>query len=395
MTVLSASQQQAIDKLEKLRVGALFMEPGTGKTLTAIQLVESSQADFVLWIVPFQTKNNLKDELTKWGFDKPHQIVGVESIGASDRIYMDLYNKLDKYNRVFIVVDESLKIKNVYAKRTQRVIKLGQKAYYKLILNGTPLSKNILDLYSQMTFLSPKILKMDKNAFMNKFCEYTKIQKNHATIKTFISGYANLEYLYSLIEPYVFDSKLNLNVGSNEKRKDYWVYDDKLYQKLKDKLIEHIEEMSDVSVLGTFQEMQQSYSLDDDKLRALDELMKDEVEDDKTIIFVKFIATREELQERYPKALVLTYGKGSLGLNLQRYKYTIFYDKTWNYATLEQSKRRTYRMGQKEDVTYWYLDGDVGLESMMNHNISGKGSLLKSFKAASQHKKKEQLKKLL
>ena len=51
MTVLSASQQQAIDKLEKLRVGALFMEPGTGKTLTAIQLVESSQADFVLWIV--------------------------------------------------------------------------------------------------------------------------------------------------------------------------------------------------------------------------------------------------------------------------------------------------------------------------------------------------------
>lgn len=66
MTVLSVSQQQAIDKLEKLRVGALFMEPGTGKTLTAIQLVESSQADFVLWIVPFQTKGNLKDELTKW-----------------------------------------------------------------------------------------------------------------------------------------------------------------------------------------------------------------------------------------------------------------------------------------------------------------------------------------
>lgn len=38
------------------------MEPGTGKTLTALKLIESSKADWVLFMVPFQTKKNLKDE---------------------------------------------------------------------------------------------------------------------------------------------------------------------------------------------------------------------------------------------------------------------------------------------------------------------------------------------
>lgn len=395
MTVLSDSQKSAVAKLEKLKVGALFMEPGTGKTLTAIQLVNSSQADFVLWIVPFQTKNNLKDELTKWKFNKPHEIVGVESIGASDRIYLELYNKLDQYQKVFIVVDESLKIKNSYAIRTKRVIELGKKAYYKLILNGTPLSKNILDLYSQMTFLSPKILNMDRWSYMNKFCEYSKVERQNGRTKTFISGYSNIQYLYSLIEPYVFDAKLNLHVGSNEKHMAYPIQNDEEYYKLKSKLLENIEEMSDVKVLGTFQKMQQSYSLDDGKLDAMNYLMHKKVEEDKTIIFVKFIRTKEELEMRYPKALVLTYGKGSLGLNLQDYRYTVFYDKTWNYATLEQAKRRTYRMGQKENVTYWYMDGQIGLERTMRSNIDGKGYLLKSFKAASLHKKKSELKKLL
>lgn len=37
MIPLSGNQKKAIEKLEKLRVGALFMEPGTGKTRTAVE----------------------------------------------------------------------------------------------------------------------------------------------------------------------------------------------------------------------------------------------------------------------------------------------------------------------------------------------------------------------
>ena len=175
MTALNDNQKQDIAKLKKTKVGALFMEPGTGKTRTAIELVKSTDTDFVLWIVPFQTKTNLQDEIKKWGMKQKYEIVGVESIGASDRIYMETLEKLKHYHKAFIVVDESLKIKNSLAKRTQRVINLGKYSTYRLILNGTPLSKNILDLYSQMKFLSPLILNMDIWEYQNKFCVYKKV----------------------------------------------------------------------------------------------------------------------------------------------------------------------------------------------------------------------------
>lgn len=383
MIGLNDSQKQAVKKLEQLRVGALFMEPGTGKTRTAIELINSSQADWVLWIVPFQTKANLKAELQKWGLQKNYRIEGVESLSNSDRLYIELINQFKKYHKVFMVVDESLKIKNRHAIRSRRVMTLGKLTYYRLILNGTPLSRNILDLWEQMEFLSPLILNMTFYEYKNKFCEYSHFKDASGQKIEYIDGYANVEYLYSLIEPYVFDAKLNLKIAENEKRVNYWVYNPDEYQRLKRKLLQDIGLMSDYDVLGTMQKMQQSYSLDENKLDAVDDLMKKLRRP--SIIFTKYVKTREKLTVRYPHSLVLTYGKGALGLNLQEYKNIIFYDKTWDYAQLEQAKRRIYRLGQSEDVRYYFLDGDLGLDKMIDGSIERKSTMLRDFKYASKH----------
>ena len=52
---MSDAQQEAIEKLSKLKVGALFMEMGTGKTKVALDLINSkkNKVDYVLWICPF------------------------------------------------------------------------------------------------------------------------------------------------------------------------------------------------------------------------------------------------------------------------------------------------------------------------------------------------------
>ena len=61
-------QKAAFDKLSRLRCGALFMEAGTGKTRTAIELVRSkiSVIDKVLWLAPASllNTNNYKKRLT-------------------------------------------------------------------------------------------------------------------------------------------------------------------------------------------------------------------------------------------------------------------------------------------------------------------------------------------
>ena len=123
MQTLLNNQSEAINKLQRLKVGALFMEPGTGKTRTAVELVKSVESDYVLWLTPFQTKDNLRDELAKWDMIDV-SIHGIESLSSSDILFLNLTTQLKSAERPFIVVDESLKIKNWDAKRTKRILDL-------------------------------------------------------------------------------------------------------------------------------------------------------------------------------------------------------------------------------------------------------------------------------
>lgn len=86
------------------------------------------------------------------------------------------------------------------------------------------------------------------------------------------------------------------------------------------------------------------------------------------------------IMKKFPQANVISYGKGSFGLNLQQYSKIIFFDKTFDYAQRYQAEHRIYRMGQKEDVTYYDLTGNVNLEHTIDQNIGYKQNLLDEFK---------------
>ena len=89
----------------------------------------------------------------------------------------------------------------------------------------------------------------------------------------------------------------------------------------------------------------------------------------------------------FPKAMVLSYQREAMGLNLQKYRYTIYFDKIWDYALRIQSGHRTFRTGQEYDCLYWDLTGNVGLEKLIDKNISKKVSMTEYFKS----KTKEEL----
>ncbi|EDO0474272.1 helicase SNF2, partial [Listeria monocytogenes] len=93
MTLLD-NQKKAFIKLKKYKVGALFMKPGSGKTRVACELINDAKPDYVLWITPFQTKENLEIEINKWGYKFPQEIIGIESLSNSDRLYLYCRNKL-------------------------------------------------------------------------------------------------------------------------------------------------------------------------------------------------------------------------------------------------------------------------------------------------------------
>lgn len=392
------SQIKAIDKLNAVKCGALFMEAGTGKTRSALELIKNTDADYILWFTPFQTKENLQAEINKWG-GLDCDIVGIESIQNSDRIYLELSQKCEQAKKAFIVVDESLKIKNADANRTQRLLQLAEKSAYRIILNGTPLSRNLLDLWSQMEFLSPKILKMGLAEFKNTFCEYIKVTYHSQGIgrsysKEFIKKYHNIDYLYSLIEPFIFESKLSLSIGQQHIDIDYALTDEEKAQhdKLKEKYLdnEYLLAKNNNIFLEITQKMQHNYSLSHSKFEIVDKLLS-EIDKSKVLIYAKYIDTQEQLSKHYKDVRIMSLQKHSYGLNLQDYNAIVFWDKTWDYAQREQIERRIFRTGQISNCVYYDLTGNVGLEGMINQNIERKRNLLDVFAGMSVEQLRKEL----
>lgn len=393
-------QSEAKRHLEEWKVGALFMEAGTGKTKVAVDIVNASPCDFVLWIGPLQTirTGNVTNEVARQGgFNMPCSFVGVESIGGSDRIYLNTVEDLKSYEKPFVVVDESLKIKNAEAKRTKRLLEIGKIVEYKLILNGTPLSRNLLDLWPQMEFLSPLILNMSLAQFKNTFCEWTRVTKSNGWrtySKEYVTGYENVDYLYSLIRHYVFKADLKLGISQHYRSKAYYIDEDSReeYARIKEIFLEDemLEWRNNNIFLEMTQKMQHAYCCTGDKIDQVKSILaEEEVDPSKTIIFCKFIKSRELCERLFPECLVLSYQKDSLGLNLQEYNVTIYFDKVWDFALRTQSTRRTFRTGQERDCLYYDLTGDVGLERLIDRNIGKKVTMSEYFKKAT----KEQLKK--
>lgn len=405
MQSLLADQVLGIEQLRQYKVGALFMEPGTGKTRTAMELVRSvPDVDYVLWLAPYRSVHpkvkgtGIKSEITKWGgFACDHEAMGIETLSSSDRTYLELIEKLKSYRNPFVVVDESLKIKNWESIRTKRIVELGKLAQFRLVLNGTPLSKNLMDLWAQMEFLSPRILKMGLAQYKQTFCEYTVMTKRigFRTIRReWINGYHNVDHLYSLIAPYVYSAELKLDVAKVMVNVPFYLSEEDRaeYKRIKEKYLddEMMEARNSNIFLEMTEKMRNGYCCTPNKFDRLDAIMAKHGED-QVLVFCRYVAGREACAKRYPKATVLSIQSETMSLNLQAKNVSVIFDKTWDFALIDQLTYRTWRTGQTENCTYYSLTGDVPLEGVIDRNVAGKMSLLKYFNARSVEQLRQEL----
>lgn len=384
MMTLNCNQENAIKKLSNYKVGALFMQAGSGKTLTAVNIINSrNDIKKVLWFTPYRTKENLDIELQKCNLKFQYEIVGIESLSNSSRLYLKL---LDKYKDIefFCVVDESLKIKNDTI-RFHRINEIGKLAKYKLILNGTPISKNYLDLYNQMTFLSPKILKMNYNEFYNTFVVEKQLLKSNQIKRKWVDSFDNLEYLFSLISPFIYESDLQLDININRTTINYRIDSSELnnYFKIKKQLLRNLEEFK--SILPTIQQLQHSYSITNSKINALKTLLKNlkehNIQENEIIIFYKYVNEYDFLVNNIKGDYkILSLQKHAFGLNLQKQNVIIFFNISFDYAVIEQAERRILRLGQQKDCVIYYFKSNVGLDNMIFSNLEKKASLLNELK---------------
>src|SRR5690606_38953332 len=68
-----------------------------------------------------------------------------------------------------IIADESHRIKTPSAQQSKAMGRLGQVAAYRLMLTGTPVTQNPLDIWSQYPFLGRTIFPRSFDAFRARF----------------------------------------------------------------------------------------------------------------------------------------------------------------------------------------------------------------------------------
>lgn len=390
---MNNQQVEAFKKFSKLKVGALFMEMGTGKTRVAIELVNYNKCDLLIYIAPFSTKSNIENEMIKWKVNCEYIIIGYETIQSSDKKYLELLKKIEN-KKCFIIADESIFIKNEDTKRFKRLCNIRDKCEYALILNGTPLTKNEWDLYNQMYFLSPLIIKMNREQFLNTFFKKITYKKKKQKENTFYKfSEVNAELLYKIIEPYIFKCELDFN--KNEKNEYHYIYyeDDDYYRVKEKKLEEYMEKYNSEAIINMLTNLNiiaSNYN------KKNDELIK-YIKGKKVIVFCNFLKeiyyisqrldcyliigstkNRNEIIEKFKKdnkPLIMTYGVGSYSLNLQFCNEIVYSSINFDYAKMEQSKYRIKRIGQEKDIKYTYFLTDLGINKLILENLDKKQTL--------------------
>lgn len=162
----------------------LLFEMGCGKTLTAIMIAgtayQMGKVEKVLVVAPtsvcsvwpkdFAEFADFKANIKVLLGDKnrrlkllndldnfPFKALKVAVINYESTWREGIFDALYEWNADMIICDESQRIKSHDAEQSKAMHKLGDQAKYKLILSGTPVQNNAIDLYSQYRFLDPTI----------------------------------------------------------------------------------------------------------------------------------------------------------------------------------------------------------------------------------------------
>jgi SNF2 family DNA or RNA helicase len=221
-----AKQMEALNKVYGNKAIALFMDMRTGKTKVVIDLSCAMRmqgfADKMLIVCPKSIRKNWVREFAIHApFDvdillldtsKPKQfdewiyskhdfkclIVGVESLAAGSA-YRYAERFLMSSTKAVMAVDESSKIKNHAAIRSQNCVNLGKLAETRIAMTGTPIANGPMDVFMQFEFLDPNIIGLgDFYSFRNRYAVMGGYEDKQ------IIGYNNLEELTEIIEPFVF-----------------------------------------------------------------------------------------------------------------------------------------------------------------------------------------------
>lgn len=401
-------QIPGIKFLAETRPGALLGDDmGLGKTIQAIValrlLFQTGTIRRALVICPRSILPQWEKELEKWA---PLLRVATVYGPAYERrgywhgeshIYLTTYGTMrqdiDEIVKCFrddpgsrfdvVVLDEISTIKNPSSKQSQAAKALPKRRGWGL--SGTPLENRPDDVIAEFGFLHPKLFAGATNPSPREVRD---------RIQPYFMRRRKQEVLKDLLPITYTERWMEL---TREQRDAY----DSAYETGVVDLKEKREQVTVTHVLALLTKLKQICNVDprtrtSAKIEWLHENLEQMTQDnDKMLIFSQWLGSGvDEIYEHLPKhqtlkyigkmstsqreaakgqfsedpekkTLLLTYGAGKHGLNLQAANYVVLFDHWWNPATAQQAVDRTHRIGQTNKVFVY----DLWVENTIEERI--------------------------
>lgn len=375
---------------------ALFMDMGTGKTITSLACFKKSGCHKLL-VVCLATKT---DDWTKEdntlnivALNKTSPKKNVELLGENNmvsvsfervwRLEKEIMQWVDK--DTFVIIDESHKIKSPKSKVTRMLLRLSNKIKHSAILTGTPQSQGYIDYYSQLRFI--KAYNEPLKTFEDTYCIIQNIPFNGFPVKTIV-GYKNTDELDEIIKGVAIYKERKIDDDLLPDSKIIDVKPPRIYKKVMRDLVyidsndnEHIYDTvgsrlaAARSMVGGVLE---GDVISDEKIKHVKALC-DELEGERIVIFYNLDSELNLLKkalkgirpvseynghnknmlnfDKFSNGVILCqYRAASTGINnLIKAAYMVFYSLPMSVIDYEQSKGRINRIGQTRRPMYIHL----------------------------------------
>ncbi len=339
----------------------------------------------------------------------------------------EIFEALQEWSPDMIIADESQRIKTHNAKQSKAMHQLGDSAKYKLILSGTPVQNNAIDLYSQYRFLDPEVFGTNYYAFRNRYAIMGGFDSRQ------IIGYRDLNDLikkeYSVAYRVTKEDALDLPEQVHEERYiELTAKERSLYDQIRRNSFAELEsggQITAATALTKLLRLQQLTGgflcadegtkpklISESKLNALDDIIEDYCigAGKKLVVFARFRAEIDLIAKHLDKRKIrygLIYGDvkidtrgdivkdfqqnpetlvflaqidtAGLGITLTAADTCVYYSVNYNYAAYSQSLARIHRIGQRNTCTYIHLIAKQTVDETILDALSRKEDLARTI----------------
>lgn len=420
-------QEKGIEFITQKKKVLVADTMGLGKTIQAIVAVQRLDKFPCLVIAPKAVIANWKNEVGKWGstakildskfvFSQEELITDTQFFIINYDILPKKISELLKIPYKSIILDEIHYAKNYRAKRTKAVERLIEEKYDKVKkqnplviigLSGTPILNHGTEIHQIAKIIDPYCLGFSFFTFAGRYCiparfggyelNTQKIDELNDRLKMIMirrkkedvlkdlpdktrvdievcineSEYRNQlrTQVKALKEKYEKDSEIILGLISNERKLTGLLKVDNVVEFLLDRLQETNEKIV-------------VFAHHTDVITKISERLREEGYENTVYIGSMTSEQRQKALDDFReknRIIIISIHAGGVGINLQFANYVVFAELDWSPSQLQQAEDRCHRIGQKNNVTVYYLFAKNTIDENITNSVIKKMQVINAI----------------